>query len=237
MARVACSGWIGHGYSIQLPVRVEPRACGRGNKPRCRHTTPKHTCSFYLVKYRFWPAACLRAAEPRRLEPPHCSYINSVGTLVGHRPRFRSTFAPADARPPGTGWNGRGRQGTAEAVGRPFAHVTRDNRGRVGMGRDPRGDGASVCKIAGVAYEGPLNLALAPNSVRVDGPGRSARMGRYGLNGGNYDRPVDGHGFLAATVTRLLVQSASRPLWRGRHGSCHRWAMASRGSEAPPSLA
>jgi hypothetical protein len=67
---------------------------------------------------------------------------------------FRSTFAPPDAKPRGTGRNGRGRQATAQAVDRPFVHVTRDGRGRVGMGRDPRGDGGATCKIAGIAYTG-----------------------------------------------------------------------------------
>jgi hypothetical protein len=92
------------------------------------------------------------------------------------------------------------------------------------MGRDPRGAAGATCKIAGVAYEGRMNLALARNSVPVDGPGRSSRTGRYSLNGVNYDRSVSGHG-LAATATRLLVQSAATTAvaWR-----LHRWAMGSR---------
>jgi hypothetical protein len=57
---------------------------------------------------------------------------------VGWRPGFPSTFPPPDAKPRGTGRNGRGRQVTAEAVGRLFVHVTSDNRDQVGMGRDPR---------------------------------------------------------------------------------------------------
>jgi len=61
-----------------------------------------------------------------------------------------STFPPPDAKPRGTGRNGRGRRVTAEAADRPFVHVTADERGRVGMGRDARGDGGSVCKIAGL---------------------------------------------------------------------------------------
>jgi hypothetical protein len=61
-----------------------------------------------------------------------------------------SAFPPPDARPRGTGWNGRGRRGTAGAADRPFAHVTADERARVGMGRDAWGDGGSVCKTAGI---------------------------------------------------------------------------------------
>src|SRR4029453_10002188 len=38
-------------------------------------------------------------------------------------PRIRSTFAPPDARPPGTARNGRGPRVTAEAAGRSFVHV------------------------------------------------------------------------------------------------------------------
>jgi hypothetical protein len=37
---------------------------------------------------------------------------------------FPSTFPPADARSCGTGQNGLGRRGTAEAVDLPFIHVT-----------------------------------------------------------------------------------------------------------------
>ena len=49
---------------------------------------------------------------------------NCGGTAAG----FRSTFAPPDARTRGTGQNGRGRQGTAQATDRPFVHVTGDDR-------------------------------------------------------------------------------------------------------------
>jgi hypothetical protein len=80
--------------------------------------------------------------------------------------------------PHGTGRNGWGRQVTAGTVGPLFTLVTADERGQVGIGRDLRGDAAGVCKIAGIAYEGPMNLALAPNSVRVDGQaGRLVRAG------------------------------------------------------------
>ncbi len=67
----------------------------------------------------------------------------------GGRRSFRSTFALPDAMAQGTGRNGRGRPGTAAAVGRPFAHVTADAGDREGMAGDPRGDGGATCKIAG----------------------------------------------------------------------------------------
>ena len=67
---------------------------------------------------------------------------------------FPSYFPPPDARPRGTGRYGQGRQVTAEAVGRPFVHVTSDDRGQVGMGRALQGGGGATCKIAGIAYTG-----------------------------------------------------------------------------------
>jgi hypothetical protein len=65
-----------------------------------------------------------------------------------------SDFPPPDVGPHRIGRYGQGRRGTAEAVGRPFVHVTSDDRDRVGMGRDSRGDGGATCKIAGIAYTG-----------------------------------------------------------------------------------
>ena len=38
----------------------------------------------------------------------------------------------------------------AEAVGRPFVHVTSEYRDHVGMWRDQWGDGGATCKIAGM---------------------------------------------------------------------------------------
>jgi hypothetical protein len=61
---------------------------------------------------------------------------------------FRSTFAPPDVRPRGTGRNRRGRQVTIGAVNRRFAHVTRDDGDQVGMGRDPRGEAGATWSIA-----------------------------------------------------------------------------------------
>jgi hypothetical protein len=46
----------------------------------------------------------------------------------------------------GTVRYGQGHRLTAEAVGRPFVHATTDDRGQVGMGRDPRGAGGATCK-------------------------------------------------------------------------------------------
>jgi hypothetical protein len=67
---------------------------------------------------------------------------------------LRSTFAPPDAEPHGTGWNRRGPQVTAEAVGKLFVHVAGGNRDHEGTGGDPRGAAAATCKIAGIAYTG-----------------------------------------------------------------------------------
>src|SRR5512132_89030 len=47
---------------------------------------------------------------------------------------LRSTFAPPDAEPHGTGGNRRGPQVTAEAVGKLFVHVAGGNRDQKGMG-------------------------------------------------------------------------------------------------------
>ena len=86
------------------------------------------------------------------------------GTLVRWQPGFPSDFPPPDAKPCGTGTNRRGRQVTAEAVDRPFVHVTSDIRDQKGMGRDSRGEGDATCKIAGIAYTGsnpvPATLPL-----------------------------------------------------------------------------
>jgi hypothetical protein len=72
---------------------------------------------------------------------------------VRWQPGFPSDFPPPDAGPRGTGRNGQGRRVTAEAVGRPFMHVTSDDRDLVGMAGDPPGD-SGACKIAGIAYTG-----------------------------------------------------------------------------------
>jgi hypothetical protein len=76
----------------------------------------------------------------------------------GHTARWRvagipSTFPPPDARPRGTGRNGRGRLVMAKAIAGPFAYVTADERDPVAMEGDPRGDGGA-CKTAGFAYTG-----------------------------------------------------------------------------------
>jgi hypothetical protein len=61
---------------------------------------------------------------------------------------FPSPFPPPDALPRGTGRNERGRGVTVRAVGRLFVQLTIDGPGLVGMGGDPPGDAAAVCKIA-----------------------------------------------------------------------------------------
>jgi hypothetical protein len=66
---------------------------------------------------------------------------------------------------------------TAEAVDRPFVHVTSDSQYQVGMGGDSRGDGSATCKIAGIAYTGsnpvPATTALASNNAVVGRPIKS----------------------------------------------------------------
>jgi hypothetical protein len=88
-----------------------------------------------------------------------------VPNSVRRRSGFPSTFPPTDAEPRGTGRDGRGRRGTAEAVDRPFVHVTGDDPDQVGTVGDPRGDGGATCKIAGIAYTGsnpvPATLSLS----------------------------------------------------------------------------
>jgi hypothetical protein len=172
--------------------------------------------------------------SPHRFEPPH---------HLRHRPdpgadgaRIRSTFAPPDAQPRGTRRNRKGRRVTGKTVGRPFAHVMANDRDQAGTRRELRGAAGATCKIAGIAYDGPLNFALAPNSVRVDCPGRSTCMGRYGLNGVNCDSPSAATDFSRPST---LGRSCSR-----RHYRCGVAGVAAvtggrwhQGSEAPPSLA
>ena len=97
------------------------------------------------------------------------------------QPGFPSTFPPPDAKPCGTGSNRRGRQVTAEAVDRPFVHVTSDIRDQKGRGLDSRGDAASTCKIAGIAYTGsnpvPATLPLTSSNAVA---GRPSQVGLEG---------------------------------------------------------
>jgi hypothetical protein len=67
---------------------------------------------------------------------------------------LRSTFAPPDAGPSGTGRNGWGRDVTAKAIPASLVLVTGDDRVQAGMGEDLRGAAAATCKIAGIAYTG-----------------------------------------------------------------------------------
>jgi hypothetical protein len=73
----------------------------------------------------------------------HGAYVRSSDrTAAGISLHLR----PLDARPRGTGRNGRGRLGTAEAADRMFAHVAADERDQAVMGRDSWGDGRATCK-------------------------------------------------------------------------------------------
>ena len=67
-------------------------------------------------------------------------------------PGFRSTFAPPDAKPHGTGRYRCGHKVTARDFGRLFVLVMADGRGLMGMRGDLQGDGFGVCKIASIAY-------------------------------------------------------------------------------------
>jgi hypothetical protein len=96
---------------------------------------------------------------------------------------LRSTFAPPDAEPHGTGGNRRGPQVTAEAVGKLFVHVVGGNRDHEAMRGDRRGAAAATCKIAGIAYTGsnpvPATLLLScENAVayRPITPGSTLRF-------------------------------------------------------------
>jgi hypothetical protein len=99
---------------------------------------------------------------------------------------FPSTFPPPDARPRGTEWNKQGRRGTAETVDRLFVHVTSYCREQVGMGRDRRGDGGAVCKIAGIAYTGSNPVPATPPLTSSNAvSGRPIRSGsRVGFPSG-----------------------------------------------------
>ena len=92
-------------------------------------------------------------ASAGRVEPTS-SATHRCRTLIRTAAGLPSTFPPPDARPHRTGGNRKERRVTAEAVDRPFVHVTSDNRDQGGMGGDPRGDGGATCKIAGIAYTG-----------------------------------------------------------------------------------
>jgi hypothetical protein len=87
---------------------------------------------------------------------PECDHAagDRCGTLGRRRPGFPSDFPPPNMGLRETGRNGRGRPVTAEAVDRPFVHVTSGLAGQVGMRRDWRGAGGATCKIAGIAYTG-----------------------------------------------------------------------------------
>jgi hypothetical protein len=78
-------------------------------------------------------------AEHGNRHGPHRSH-HQYTTPAKRQRRFPSTFPPPDARPRGTGRNGRGRRVTTEAVDRLFMHVTavvRDQAGMAGTREEP----------------------------------------------------------------------------------------------------
>jgi hypothetical protein len=76
-------------------------------------------------------------------------------SLQGDGPYQLSLLLPSTRRQAARdGAERTGRPGTAQAIDRPFVHVTGDDRGQAGMGGDPRGAGGATCKIAGIAYTG-----------------------------------------------------------------------------------
>ena len=70
--------------------------------------------------------------------------------------RIPSDFPPPDARPHGTAWSWEGRPGTAEAVDRPFAHVSPI----VGTKRGCKG-------TRGVMALRPVKSPALPTQVRI----------------------------------------------------------------------
>jgi hypothetical protein len=77
-----------------------------------------------------------------------------IGQMAAGIPSY---FPPPDAGPRGTGRNRQGRRVTAEAAGRPFVHVTSDDRDQVGTGGDPR--------FAGTLSEGSGAVLVPSRSV------------------------------------------------------------------------
>jgi hypothetical protein len=75
-----------------------------------------------------------RRSASRGLDPtPRACWPHRCEALVRWQPGFPSDFPPPDAGPRGSGRYGQGRRVTAEAVDRPFVHVTSDDRGQVGI--------------------------------------------------------------------------------------------------------
>jgi hypothetical protein len=64
-----------------------------------------------------------------------------------------------------TGRNRRGRRVTVQGFDRPFVHVTGGLLGRVGMGRDPRGNGGATCKTARINLCGVANRTCHPTGI------------------------------------------------------------------------
>jgi hypothetical protein len=138
--------------------------------------------------------------------------------LLGSRQNSGQTAAgislrlpPSDAKPRGTGRSGQGRRVTAEAVSRPFAHVTGDERDQAGMGRDPRGDGGATCKTAGYAYTGSNPVPATTSELRNYTDVTRSRQGPFYQPSTSFYQPTG----LALLMGRTDPQSA----WPGGVGS------------------
>jgi hypothetical protein len=135
-----------------FPIRRRTALRGGGTSPPTPGlTAPAHY--LWLNRYVLNSALCIRASKG--------VVTHRFGSLTRSAPKssqamaqFPSTFPPPDAGPCGMGRSGWGRAVSAEAVNRSFAHVRNNDRGQVGTRRDPRGDGAATCKIAGIAFTG-----------------------------------------------------------------------------------
>jgi hypothetical protein len=116
---------------------------------------------------------------------PECDHAagDRCGTLGRRRPGFPSDFPPPNMGLRETGRNGRGRPVTAEAVDRPFVHVTSGLAGQVGLERDWRRAADATCKIAGIAYTGsnpvPATLPLSCGNAAAYRPVRPDSMLRF----------------------------------------------------------
>ena len=124
----------------------------------------------------------IQALPADRPDPPLGDRVGASGrTAAGISLHLRSARRSA-AR---DGAKQRGRQVTAEAVGRPFAQVTGNDQGQLGMGGDPRGDTARTVAPVGESAVMPLTPVDAagrsptrPSSALVASTHSSARAAR-----------------------------------------------------------
>ena len=125
---------------------------------------------------------------------------------------------------------------TAGAVGRPFAHVTADDRDQVGIRRDPRGDAGETCKIAGLRLPRFESWSChTPSDLRKRGfcaPAHAARPGRVSLRFRSAGRGADADRTAPAPQAEharrsgwaVCEQDGVRPPgqpWRGRRSRGH----------------